>query len=110
MGRHPASNRDSHRWGLEYPGFGPGGAGKGRVMAGFVEATEEFVEASEWLGSEDAPAVATLRAVAEQLDGGDLTPALLGQYGLTYRSLLKRRPADPPDEDEFEQLLADGAR
>lgn len=77
-------------------------------MAGFMVATEEFVAASQWLGAEDAPAVATLRAIAVQLDEGDLVPALVGQYGLAYRNLLKRRPAEPVEVDEFEAALADG--
>lgn len=70
----------------------------------FTEATEQFVAASTWLGPEHAPAVATLRLLASQLDR-DLTAALVAQYGLVYRSLLKAQPIDPDADDPLEQEL-----
>lgn len=59
----------------------------------FCDAVKEFEEASPWLGPQHAPAVVALRAMAEVLDSGDLQPALLGQFGLAFRSLAKERPA-----------------
>lgn len=58
----------------------------------FKMAVADFEEASPWLGPQHAPAVAALRAMAEHLDGGDMAPALLGQFGLAFRSLSKERP------------------
>jgi len=75
----------------------------------FTESIEAFLTAAdEWLTDEDAPAVAALCAMAEQLDR-EMTPALLAQYGLSYRTLLKRKPANAgAPEDELELLLRDG--
>lgn len=58
----------------------------------FSQSIEEFVEASPWLGSADAPALATLRYIADAIDAGAGTPAMIAQLGLTHRSLLKRAP------------------
>ena len=60
----------------------------------FAEALSEFEAASPWLGPEHAPALMSLRAMAAQLDAGDLAPALLAQWGLAYRSLRKERPVE----------------
>lgn len=77
-------------------------------MTSFTAALDEFLAASPWLGAVDAPAVASLRVMSELLDAGQVTPALLAQHGLVYRSLLKRQPAEDDPEDEFEKLLAEG--
>lgn len=65
----------------------------------FAAAVSDFEAASPWLGPQHAPAVAALRAMARQLDGGDMAPAMLSQFGLAYRNLDKQRPsakkADP---------------
>lgn len=58
----------------------------------FSESVIEFESASPWLGPQHAPAVVALRAMAGAIDGGDMTPALLGQFGLAFRSLAKERP------------------
>ena len=58
----------------------------------FVSAVAEFEKASPWLGPQHAPAVVALQAMAAQLDAGDMSPALLGQFGLAFRSLSKERP------------------
>lgn len=70
----------------------------------FTDATNAFIKASPWLGPAHMPAVATLRVLAETLDAGDLTPALVAQYGLTYRSLAKLAPT-AETTDELEALL-----
>lgn len=77
-------------------------------MSPFTDSLKEFLSAAAWIGPLDAPAVASLRAMAYELDSGGMTPALLSQFGLAYRSLLKRAPKDAPPEDEFERLLAEG--
>ncbi|MBB1482501.1 hypothetical protein H5392_01340 [Tessaracoccus sp. MC1865] len=58
----------------------------------FTSAVADFETASPWLGPQHAPAVVALRAMAAQLDAGDLAPALLGQFGLAFRALSKERP------------------
>lgn len=71
----------------------------------FTEAVDEFlISADSWLLPEDAPAVAALQGSAAALDI-EITPALLSAYGLTYRNLLRRKPADSPEADELEGLL-----
>lgn len=60
----------------------------------FTSAVKDFEGASPWLGPEHAPAVVALRAMAAQLDGGDMAPALLGQFGLAFRALRKERPVE----------------
>ena len=58
----------------------------------FASAVADFEAASPWLGPQHSPAVVALRAMASQLDDGDLAPALLGQFGLAFRALSKERP------------------
>lgn len=72
----------------------------------FSASVEEFVSASPWLAAPHAPALATLRALATALDGGDLTPALVGQFGLAYRNLAKLAPAAPAPVDPLAAALA----
>lgn len=75
----------------------------------FTAATEQFLAAADWLGPEHAPAVVTLRLVAAQLDQA-LTAALVAQYNLAYRSLLKARPVDPGADDPLEKALREVGR
>jgi len=71
----------------------------------FRESVEAFVSASPWLAPPHAPAVTTLRVLARKLDGGDLTPALVSQFGLTFRSLAKLAPAAPPAKSPLAAAL-----
>lgn len=70
----------------------------------FASAVKDFEDASPWLGPQHAPAVAALRAMATQLDAGDMAPALLGQFGLCFRNLAKERPAESA-KDPLEAAL-----
>lgn len=70
----------------------------------FTEAVLQFIRTSPWLSDVDEPAVVALLAMAAELDNA-MTPALLAQYGLTYRNLLSRAPASPDDQDELAKLL-----
>lgn len=74
-------------------------------METFEEAVKLFEQASPWLSDADLPAVMELRMIAKELDKGELSPAMLAQYGLTYRSLLKRAPVGDDAEDELEAAL-----
>jgi len=80
-----------------------------RPTRGFTSSLNKFLKSSPWIGPADAPAVASLKAMARELDAAEiLSPAMLSQFGLSYRSLLKRQPSEEPAEDEFERLLAEG--
>ena len=75
-------------------------------MTSFKKAVETFKKsAKEWLTDEDSPALVVLEQTAEQLDV-KITPALVAQFGLTYRNLLKRKPGDAEDGgDELDDLI-----
>ncbi|EQM78203.1 hypothetical protein [Microbacterium maritypicum] len=76
-------------------------------MKTFTEAVETFLtDAADWLADEDSPAVVFLEQTAAQLDT-KMTPALLSQFGLTYRSLLKKKPVKVEQEDELAKALAE---
>lgn len=75
----------------------------------YTDAVAAFVSDATWLGTADAPAVTILESLAEALDQ-EVTAALVAQYGLTYRSLLKRAPvAGSGEVDPVDALIA-GAR
>lgn len=72
----------------------------------FTLAVNKFKRSAKgWLTDADAPAVASLTEMAKALDAGELSPAMLGQFGLAYRNLLKRQPVDDGPVDELEALL-----
>lgn len=71
----------------------------------YCQSVEAFVKASPWLGPVHEPALMMLRSIAHSLDHGESTPALIGQFGLAYRSLLKEAPKADVEADELEQLL-----
>lgn len=77
------------------------------MAATFTESIEEFVNASDWLAPEDTPAVVTLQRLAEELDRGPLVPALVAQFGLTFRNLLRRKPTGDSPSDPLEAALRD---
>ncbi|MDQ0645656.1 hypothetical protein [Microbacterium murale] len=73
----------------------------------FASAVERFESSAPWLGDPHAPALVTLHVLAETLDAGDLTPALVAQFGLTFRSLAKLAPTANAAEDPLEKALRD---
>jgi len=75
-------------------------------VATFKYAVRKFkTEAKSWLTDEDFPALIALENMAKALDE-KMTPALLSQYGLAYRSLLKRKPGEvTEDGDELDDLI-----
>ena len=77
-----------------------------RLTRGFTTSINKFIKASPWIGPTDAPAVASLKAMAKELDTAEfLSPAMLSQFGLSFRALQKRAPAEDAAEDEFEAAL-----
>ena|GEM_PF-4502362 len=75
-------------------------------MKSFTQAVTEFLKSAEgWLLPEDYPATVSLQHMAAGLDE-EMTPALLSQFGLAYRSLLKKKPGDQGDDgDELDDLI-----
>lgn len=68
-------------------------------------ATNKFLrEAKPWLTPEDAPMVTGLKMLAAQLDR-EFQAALFTQYGVTYRTLLKKKPESAGEKDPLEGLL-----
>jgi hypothetical protein len=70
----------------------------------FAEAVEEFLASADWLTAQHAPSVAALKALAVELDK-EVTAALVAQFGVLHRSLLKERPSVVPDVDPLAELL-----
>lgn len=73
----------------------------------FTEAVKQFVENEEWLNASHAPSVVALQAVAIELDR-EVTAALIAQFGLLHRSILKERPSVKADLDPLAELLRRG--
>lgn len=70
----------------------------------FTAATERFLEVADWLGDEDEPAVTSLKIMAAVMDKR-FSAATMAQYGLVYRSLMKKRPDGTHEVDPLEALL-----
>lgn len=79
-------------------------AGRRRARKTYSASVDEFLKASPWLGPMDAPAVAALQNLAAQLDE-DPIPAMVAQFGLTYRNLLKRAPGAEAEVDPIDALV-----
>ena len=62
----------------------------------YVDATNAFIDSADWLTERDAPAVHSLLSAAAALDD-KLVVALLTTYGVIYRHLVDRAPADAED-------------
>ncbi|MFT4051107.1 MAG: hypothetical protein QM677_02515 [Microbacterium sp.] len=77
------------------------------VVATYMYAVRKFKKAARtWLSDEDYPAVIALENVARELDAGNVSPAMIGQFGLAYRALLKRQPAAPATEvDPLDDII-----
>lgn len=75
------------------------------VPSTHTEAVDAFLASADWLTVEDLPAVTALKTIAMELDTGPFQAAIMSQYGLHYRALLKRRPPDAPQGDELEDLF-----
>lgn len=70
----------------------------------FTEAVKVFLAEADWLTASHAPAVAALKAVALELDR-EVTAALIAQFGVLHRSLLKERPKVEIEVDPLAELL-----
>jgi len=70
----------------------------------FENAVQEFLGTADWLTASHAPSVAALKAVAQELDR-EVTAALIAQFGVLHRSLLKERPKVEVETDPLAELL-----
>lgn len=76
------------------------------MSRGFTEAINKFIASADWLQDEDAVAVVSLQAMAEELDEATkLNPPLVAQFGLAYRNLLKKKPSGNVDVDPLAELI-----
>lgn len=73
----------------------------------FTDSVNKFVAAADWLTDEDIPAIFTLEQIAMHLDLHPTTlhAPLVQQFGLAYRSLLKRKPGGTVAHDPLEDAL-----
>jgi hypothetical protein len=70
----------------------------------FSESVEAFVAEAYWLDASQAPSVVALQALAIELDR-EVTAALVAQFGVLHRSLLKSKPTNIIAEDPMEKML-----
>ena len=73
----------------------------------FEIAVQQFIANETWLTAAHAPSVVALQAVAIELDR-EVTAALIAQFGMLHRSLLKERPSVQTDIDPLAELLRRG--
>jgi hypothetical protein len=72
--------------------------------ATFSESVNSFLESADWLDESHGPSVMALQALAKELDR-EVTAALVAQFGLLHRSLLKAKPVDSVVMNPYEELL-----
>lgn len=77
-----------------------------KISGRFSQAVEKFLETAPYLTDEHLPSIVSLQAIAEQLDGGKVTPAMLAQFGLTHRALLKANPEAAALDDEVDKIIS----
>ena len=70
----------------------------------FSESVQRFVADAYWLNDSHAPSVVALQALAVELDR-EVQAALVAQFGVLHRSLLKEKPAAVPALDPIAELL-----
>jgi hypothetical protein len=70
----------------------------------FAESVSRFLETADWLDDSHGPSVMALKALALELDR-EVTAALVAQFGLLHRSLLKSKPSDDAPLNPYEELL-----
>lgn len=75
-----------------------------RRPATFSETVDSFLKTADWLDDSHGPSVKALQALAYELDR-EVTAALIAQFGLLHRSLLKERPSIDGPVNPFEELL-----
>ena len=70
----------------------------------FSESVEAFVAEAYWLDASHAPSVVALQALATELDR-EVQAALVAQFGVLHRSLLKSKPTNVVADDPLEKML-----
>ena len=75
-----------------------------RRPATFAETVDSFLKTADWLDDSHGPSVKALEALAVELDR-EVTAALVAQFGLLHRSLLKAKPSENVAVNPYEELL-----
>jgi hypothetical protein len=75
-----------------------------RRPTSFAETVESFLKTADWLDDSHGPSVKALEALAAELDR-EVTAALVAQFGLLHRSLLKAKPSVNEVTNPYEELL-----
>ena len=70
----------------------------------FSESVRRFIEDAYWLSDAHAPSVVALQALAVELDR-EVQAALVAQFGVLHRSLLKEKPKSQAELDPIAELL-----
>jgi hypothetical protein len=70
----------------------------------FTESVQRFIADAYWLSDSHAPSVVALQALAVELDR-EVQAALVAQFGVLHRSLLKEKPSAVPALDPIAELL-----
>lgn len=70
----------------------------------FTESVRRFIADAYWLSDSHAPSVVALEALAVELDR-EVQAALVAQFGVLHRSLLKEKPKAEPALDAIAELM-----
>lgn len=73
----------------------------------FSEAVDTYLSQADYLTDDDLPAIIALKEAARELDTTGVQAALLNTFGVTLRSLQKRKQNDTGIADEAEAFLMD---
>jgi hypothetical protein len=71
----------------------------------FEKSVERFLEAADWLDETDQPMITALKQAAQTLDSEGVQAALLNTFGVTYRTLLKKREKGNEGFNDDEDFL-----
>lgn len=71
----------------------------------FTEAVDTYLTQADYLTDDDLPAIIALKKAAKELDANGVQAALLNTFGVTLRSLQKRKHAESGEPDEAERFL-----
>lgn len=73
----------------------------------FTEAVDAYLTHAGYLTDEDLPLIIALKRCAKELDADGVQAALLNVFGVTYRTLAKRKGEQDGPVSEGEAFLAD---
>lgn len=71
----------------------------------WTESVNDFEAEATWLTGVDRPQLVALRAIAAALDNGTFQAALISQFTLIHRDLVKRRPDGRREVDDLDAAV-----